>query len=137
MPKTWFIVICVALFGGQIPLAGSVVICTTEDGRSHIERPDHHGHGHSTDHDDDHDHPDCHADACQGHVVPGACCRDITLDCASPSLVQAKRVGYDVDTISPLNKVGHAIVHHLDITCSSFPPLDTGPDLLRSVILLI
>jgi hypothetical protein len=137
MRKIWFMVIWVALLLGQVPLAGSVVICTTEDGRAHIERPDHHGHGHSTDHDEDHDHTVCHADVCAGHVVPAACCRDITLDSLSPSLVQAKSVGHDVNTISSLNKVSYPIEQHLDITSVSHHFLDTGPDILRSVILLI
>ena len=137
MRKIWFMVMWVALLLGQVPLAGSVVICTTEDGRTHIERPDHHGHGHSTDHDEDHDHAVCHADACPEHVVPAACCRDITLNSISPSLVQSKRVGHDVNVISPLNKVSCAIEQHLEITSISHHLPDTGPDILRSVILLV
>lgn len=138
MRKSWFMVMWVALLVGQMPLAGSVVICTTGDGHAHIERPDHHGHGHLTDHDDDHDPPLCHADECQGHVMPSACCRDITLDHVSPSLVHAKRVGYDVDAISTLTKAGCSVELNIDIpSISHHHPFVAGPDILRSVILLI
>ena len=137
MRKTWFMIMWVALLVGQVPLAGSVVICTTEDGRAHIERPDHHGHQDSTDHEGDHDHPDCDADACLGHVVPAACCQDVTLDWISPSLVHARCVAYDVYAMLPLNRMGYASEARLDITSISPRLLDTGPDILRSVILLI
>jgi hypothetical protein len=133
MHKTWFMITWVALLLGQVPLAGSMVICTTEDGRAHIEGSDHHGHDHAMDHDD-HDHQYCHADAC---VVPAECCQDITLDCVSPSLVQGKRAGYDGYVMSPLNRVGFASEAHLHITSMSHHFLNTGPDILRSVVLLI
>ncbi len=134
MQKTWFMIMWVALLLGQVPLVGSVVICTTEDGRAHIERPDHHGHGHAMGHEANHDHPHCHADEC---VMPVACCQDMTLDCVSPSLVQGKRVGYDVYAMLPLSSVDYTSETHPDVTSISPHLLDTGPDILRHVILLI
>ena len=133
MRKIGIMIVWVALLLGQVPLAGSVVICTTEDGRAHIEAADHHDHDHAADHGD-HDHAHCQADAC---VVPAECCQDITLDCVSPSLVQGKRVGYDGNAMSPLNRESLASEAPLDITSTSHHRLDTGPDILRSVILLI
>ncbi|MCP4456171.1 MAG: hypothetical protein GY809_32335 [Planctomycetes bacterium] len=133
MRRTGIMIMWVALLLGQVPLAGSVVICTTEDGRAHIEAADHHDHDHAVDHEG-HDHPYCHAGGC---VVPAECCQDITLDCISPSLVQGKRVGYDGHAMSLLNRVSLASEAHLDITSISHHRLVTGPDILRSVILLI
>jgi hypothetical protein len=137
MNKTMFMIIWVALLLGQVPLAGSVVICTTEDGRAHIERPDHHGHWDATHHDCDHDHAHSYADSCAEPVVPTACCRDITLNSISPSLVHAKRVAHEIDAMLLLDRVGYASEQTLDLTSMSHHRLDTGPDILRSVILLI
>ena len=70
--------------------------------------------------------------------MPATCCRDITLDHISPSLVHAKRVGYDVDAISPLNKAGHSVELDIDIPLiSHHHHFVAGLDILRSVILLI
>ena len=136
MHRTWFMIMWVALLLGQVPLAGSVVICTTEDGRAHIERPDHHGHQDAT-HQDDCGHAHTHAVSCGEYAVPAACCRDITLNSISPSLVHAKRVAYEVDAMLLLNTVGYVSEQTLDLTSMSHHRLDAGPDILRSVILLI
>jgi hypothetical protein len=134
MKKIRFILMWAALLLGQVPLAGSVVICTTEDGRAHFERSDHHDHDHVLGHEVHHDREHCHADPC---VIPAACCQDVTLDCLSPLLVQGKRAGYDVHTVLLLNSPRCVSGAHLDITSISHHRLDPGPDILRSVILLI
>ncbi len=133
-------VMWVALFFGQVPLSGSVVICTTEDGRARLERHDHHGHGELTHHDHacDHDH-DTHASAvCMETAGFGLCCQNVTLDFVSPSLVQAKRVMFplSVDPLS-LTETDAAPLRCSDITSLSAPYLDTGPDVLRSVVLVL
>lgn len=141
MQKMWFMVMLVAFLLGQVPLAGSFVICTTEDGQTRLETPDHHHHGLSKDPEDacDHDPHALHADVrCAGGLSQSACCRDITVDCASPSLVEAKRVGPGTHSPSPsLIKANGPLQHPMHVTSLSHHSPGTGPEGLRSVILLI
>ena len=136
MQKTWFIILLVALWLGQAPLASSVVICTTEDGEARLETLNHHDHDQAADHA--HDHEPCHTEACPDSVGSSACCRDVTVDCASPSLVDAKKVGRDVPLLLQSRlKGGCSSQRNIHVTVFACCPLDTGPDALRSVFLLI
>jgi len=130
----------VVLLLGQVPLSGSVVICTTEDGRARLERPDHHGHGESAhhNHECDHDHDTHSSDVCVETIGSGLCCQDVTLDFVSPSLVQAKRVGSPLLSDALSLNWGESLPQRCGyITSFSSPYLDTGPHILRSVILLV
>jgi len=138
MQKTWFIVVLMAILVGQAPLSSSVVICTTQDGQARLETLDHHDHDRLADVSHDHDHEPCHAEACPESMSSSACCRDITVDCGSPSLVDAKKVGRDVPLLlQSLVKGGCSSQRNTHVTVFSRCPLDTGPDALRSVFLLI
>jgi hypothetical protein len=75
---------------------------------------------------------------CPARLSQGACCRDIAVDCVSPSLVDAKRVGLNTLSLTQsLIRTHGSLESPIRASSFRFHSLGTDPAALRSVILLI
>lgn len=137
MRKTWFMAILTGFLVSQGPLAGSVVLCTTQDGRTVVEQVHHHNHGPAHSHTED-CHDRLHTETCDSVADSTTCCQDMPFEGITPSLLETKRVhrtthSQDCVRVEPVCLSVQPAFHVS--SSSSLQRADT--QILRSVILLI
>ena len=130
------IVISVFLYS-QIVLAGASVLCVTQDGQTHLEPTDNHGHclGEPD--------ADCAAHINDNTILPDLCvagshCHDIPLSPSCVVVMSAKRFSKIMDCHSPLetNVLLDTMNRTFSLPGASIPLQDCLTS-LRTVVLLI